>query len=184
MHIASFNGVVSVNENADNQEEIIQLLLKTAEEAVEDLMISKNNEGDSLHADASEKLNDFLVNLEQVKAIAGSVPATYKERLEKRIAVLLENVETDQYKLAQEVAYFADRSCIDEELTRLESHINQFGNILSENGNGKKLDFITQEMLRETNTIASKANNLEITNLSLEMKYIIEKIREQVQNLE
>jgi uncharacterized protein (TIGR00255 family) len=97
----------------------------------------------------------------------------------------LSTVEIDEQRIAMETALFADRSCIDEEVTRLESHIVQLKDILQKGGQiGRKLDFLVQEMNREVNTIASKANDIEITGVTIEMKSEIEKIREQIQNIE
>ena len=111
----------------------------------------------------------------------------YVVKLEKRVKELLKNDEVDKSRLAQEVVIYADKCSIEEEITRLKSHIFQFENLISNNQDGaigKKLDFIIQEMNRETNTIGSKANNLEITNGVIDIKTEIEDIREQVQNIE
>jgi uncharacterized protein (TIGR00255 family) len=108
----------------------------------------------------------------------------YREKLEVKIKKILDNVEVDEGRLLTEVALFADKSNIDEELTRLSSHISQFRAICKETLVGRKLDFLVQEFNRETNTICSKSNDLEVTKLGLALKNEIEKVREQVQNVE
>ena len=109
----------------------------------------------------------------------------YKEKLEARIAELLNNTPVDAERLAQEVAYFAEKSCIDEELVRLQSHFEQFYTIADQKGSiGRKLDFLIQEFNREANTILSKANSLLISNVAIDLKTEIEKVREQIQNIE
>ena len=110
----------------------------------------------------------------------------YIVKLEKRVNELLKNTTVDESRLAQEIVIYSDKSSVEEELTRLRSHISQFLNLLNETDTpvGKKLDFLIQEMNRETNTIGSKANSLEITNLVVDIKTEIENIREQVQNIE
>ena len=121
----------------------------------------------------------------QVAERSPLVLADYKEKLEARIAELLNNAAVEPERLAQEVAFFAEKSCIDEELVRLQSHFEQFYKIADQNGSiGRKLDFLIQEMNRETNTIGSKANDLETGRLVVEMKSELEKLREQVQNIE
>ena len=111
----------------------------------------------------------------------------YVVKLEKRVKEILKTDEIDKSRLAQEVVIYADKCSIEEEITRLKSHIYQFRNLIASNENepiGKKLDFIIQEMNRETNTIGSKANNLEITNGVIDIKTELEDIREQIQNIE
>lgn len=120
-----------------------------------------------------------------VKERAPLVVEEYREKLNRRLEDILGNVEVDPQRVAQEVAVFADRGCIDEEITRLESHLIQLDGILREGGQvGRKLDFLVQEMNRESNTIASKANDVQIVQATIALKSEIEKIREQVQNLE
>ena len=108
----------------------------------------------------------------------------YKEKLKERIEDFLKDVKYDEARLLSEVAFYTDRVNIDEELTRLKSHVQQFRSIISSDGVGKKLDFLMQEFNRETNTICSKSNDIEVTRYALELKNEIEKVREQVQNLE
>ena len=123
-------------------------------------------------ADVEVKLNEALA-------------AAYIEKLNNRLKDLLGGVDVDPQRIATEVAVFADRGCVDEEVTRLESHLIQLKDILDGGGQvGRKLDFLIQEMNRESNTIASKANDIQIVKATIELKSEIEKIREQIQNLE
>ena len=108
----------------------------------------------------------------------------YKEKLRERIEEYLKDVKYDEARLLNEVAFYTDRVNIDEELTRLKSHVSQFKKIIRSGESGKKLDFLMQEFNRESNTICSKSNDIEVTKYGLELKNEIEKVREQVQNLE
>ena len=123
--------------------------------------------------------------LAKIKERSPNLAEEYKNKLEKRLQELLPDHSIDENRLAMEIAIFADHCSIDEEIVRLESHINQFRNILNhEEIVGRKLDFLVQEMNREVNTIGSKANDLQISQSVIELKSEIEKIREQIQNLE
>ena len=122
--------------------------------------------------------------LEAVKERAPLIPGEFKHRLEERIAELERNA-CDPQRIAAEVAIFADRCCIDEEIVRLGSHLGQLKALIaSDDAVGKQLDFLVQEMNREVNTIGSKANDLNLTNMVLAMKNEVEKLREQIQNVE
>ena len=129
-----------------------------------------------------EKTNQ---KIEKISGLSTGLIEEYVVKLENRIKEILKNQEIDESRLAQEVVIYADKCSIEEEVTRLKSHISQFKELInSDDAVGKKLDFIIQEMNRETNTIGSKANNLEITNGVIDIKTEIENIREQVQNIE
>ena len=119
-----------------------------------------------------------------IKKRAPLVAEEHKIKLQTRIEEALDGVKYDEARLLNEVAFYTDKVNIDEELTRLNSHIDQFIEIVKLDGMGKKLDFLMQEFNRETNTICSKSNDIEVTRLALELKNEIEKVREQVQNLE
>ena len=134
---------------------------------------------------------DMLTRMQTIKGLAKSISVraplvaqAYKEKLTLRIEEALGDVQYDQARLLNEVAFYTDKVNIDEELTRLNSHIEQFCEIVRLDGMGKKLDFLMQEFNRETNTICSKSNDIEVTRFALELKNEIEKVREQVQNLE
>ena len=157
--------------------------------ALDSLETMRETEGSSLKKDLSTILAGIEERLPVIEAESEKVSDEYSERLQKRIEKLLSKsesqIEIDQGRLAQEVAYLSDKSDISEEITRLKSHIDQFTSILNENGVvGKRLDFLTQELNREANTISSKTQNMTVKEASLEIKAAIEKIREQVQNIE
>jgi len=142
-------------------------------------------EGEKLRNDLEQRIDTVEEFVAEIAKIAPTVSEDYKQRLEARIKELLAGIQPDEAKLCQEVAFFADKSNIDEELTRLNSHIVQYRAILeNEKPTGRQLDFLVQELNREVNTICSKSNNLVITNTGLRLKNEIEKIREQIQNIE
>ena len=157
--------------------------------ALDELETMRETEGESLKKDLNSLLSEIESHLPKIEAEMGNVADEYQKRLTKRINDLLAKsdaqIEIDGARLAQEVAYLADRSDISEEITRLKSHIEQYRQIMSEEKEvGKRLDFLTQELNREANTIASKTNNLIVKESALQIKSAIEKIREQVQNVE
>jgi len=157
--------------------------------ALDELEKMREVEGESLKNELNNLLSEIESHLPKIEAETANVADEYLKRLTKRIGDLLaksdSQIELDQARLAQEVAYLADRSDISEEITRLKSHIEQFRGILNEEKEvGKRLDFLTQELNREANTIASKTNNLTVKESALQIKSAIEKIREQVQNVE
>ena len=123
--------------------------------------------------------------MERIRERAPLVAEDYRERLLEKLRELLEDTSIDEQRLLMEVTLFADRACIDEEITRLTSHISQLRDIFEKDEPiGRKLDFLVQEMNREANTIASKSNDITITQITIELKSEIEKIREQIQNIE
>jgi uncharacterized protein (TIGR00255 family) len=157
--------------------------------ALDDLEKMRETEGEILKNELVLRLNEIEKRLPLIESEAGNVAGEYQKRLTKRIGEMLaksdSQIEIDQARLAQEVAYLSDKCDIAEEIQRLKSHIEQFRAIMNEaNDVGKRLDFLTQEFNREANTIASKTNNLIIKENSLAIKSEIEKIREQVQNVE
>ena len=145
----------------------------------------RQTEGKKMAEDLLKRINDIKSKVKEISLLSTGLIEEYVVKLEGRIKDILKNQEIDQARLAQEVVIYADKCSIEEEVTRLKSHIMQFEKLLdSDEAIGKKLDFIIQEMNRETNTIGSKANNLEITNGVIEIKTQLENIREQVQNIE
>lgn len=157
--------------------------------ALDDLEKMRENEGEMLRNELSFRLTEIENRLPTIETESGTVAEEYRVRLTKKISDFLaksdSQIELDQGRLAQEVAYLADRSDISEEIQRLKGHIEHFRQILTEDKEvGKRLDFLTQELNREANTIASKTNNLIVKENALAIKSEIEKIREQVQNVE
>lgn len=173
---------VMPEENEEELKNLVVLSLASALTSLEEMRIA---EGDEIKKDLALKLDILKKMRDEIESLSPKVTVDYKEKLTARISEYLAMPELDEQRIATEVALFADRSAIDEELTRLKSHFKQFDDLLvSEDPVGRKLDFLLQEINRETNTIGSKANFIEITNLVLKMKNEIEKIREQVQNIE
>lgn len=142
-------------------------------------------EGEKLKEDILLKLKDVETFVNNIEELADSIPAAYKIKLEARIKELLDKVDIDESRIAQEAAIIADKAAVDEEIIRLKSHIDQIRKTLQDSEPiGRKLDFIIQEMNREANTIASKSSDMNMTNNVINIKNLIEKIREQVQNIE
>ena len=182
---AKFPDVITV-EKAQQEEEIIwEALVPALDEAVEKFVAMRTVEGENLKKDILLKGERIRTLVAEVKERSPLVVVEYQEKLNNRLKDLLGGVDVDPQRIATEVAVFADRGCVDEEVTRLESHLIQLKDILDGGGQvGRKLDFLIQEMNRESNTIASKANDIQIVKATIELKSEIEKIREQIQNLE
>ncbi len=178
--------IINFESNNEVDEEVSKMLLSAIGEASEKVDKMRQVEGQSLAKDLEFNLAKLEEIILEVEKRSEEVVYIYKERLEKNIAnILTDTVAIDQDRLANEIAFYADKSDINEEIIRLKSHIEQFRkNIESNAPVGKKLDFIVQEMLREFNTIGSKANDLSIIDHIIEGKSLIEKLKEQVQNVE
>jgi uncharacterized protein (TIGR00255 family) len=181
-------GVVQAAQTKEEAaEEWEEWLISVVKEAADDLLAMKKTEGAQLLNDLRQRLASVRAWTEQIRQLAPAAVEEYRNRLHQRIAELSEStpIKPDEQRLAQEVAFFADRCDISEEATRLDSHCTQFAEQLTnEEAVGRKLDFLLQEMNREANTIASKANYLPIQRLAVEIKTELEKMREQVQNIE
>lgn len=169
---------------ANDVTEFEQIVKDTVASACEKLNEMRKIEGEKLCRDMLSRMDTISDLREKVKLRAPFVSQEYKEKLKARIEEALADVKYDQARLLNEVAFYTDKVNIDEELTRLGSHITQFKQIIKTEGAGKKLDFLMQEFNRETNTICSKSNDIEVTGYALSLKNEIEKVREQVQNLE
>ena len=173
-------------EEVDVDEEEIWAGLKAAIQGAADKFVdARIKEGENLKNDLIMKLDDMLTHVAYIKERAPEIIAEYKKGLEDKVKELLGDVKVDEGRLLTEVTIFADKVCIDEEIVRLTSHIETTKKALMEGGSiGRKLDFIAQEMYREANTILSKANDLATSNHAIELKTEIEKVREQIQNIE
>jgi len=183
--ISKYPDVLRVEQNEEDEELLWSMLKVAVEKALASLIEMREIEGEELKNDLLERASYIEGLINEISERAPEVPREYKIKLEARIKELLEQQTIDENRIAMEAAVFADRCSIDEELTRLKSHISQLKQTLSFNQPvGRKLDFIVQEMNREINTIGSKANDLAITKNVVEIKSEIEKIREQVQNIE
>lgn len=183
--IAKFPDIltIKIDEEDDKiKEEIIQVTQQATEKIIE----MKNIEGNKIEQDLLTRIEKIEKKIEEISKKSTGLIEEYVVKLEKRIKEILKKEEIDKTRLAQEVVIYADKCSIEEEITRLKSHIYQFKNLIKDNNEtiGKKLDFIIQEMNRETNTIGSKANSLEITNGVIDIKTELEDIREQIQNIE
>lgn len=182
--ILRYPDVLKSDDAAALDEELEKAMRSSLVTALEKLNEMRKKEGEKLSADMSSRMDCIEELLKKVETRAPLVVKNYKVKLENRIKNLLEGVEVDEGRLLTEVAVFSDKCNIDEEITRLHSHISQFREICKEPLVGRKLDFLVQEFNREANTICSKSNDLEVTRLALSLKNEIEKIREQVQNIE
>lgn len=177
--------VMSIESSPDEEEIIANLTRQSAQEAMKQLNAMRKTEGESIAADLAILGKNMISNLAAAKSRAPEVVTAYQNKLSKRIQESLQQVEIDKTQLLNEVAFFADKADINEELSRLMSHLEQYIKILKDSEPvGRKLDFLSQEMLREVNTIGSKSNDLELTSYVLKMKNEVEKIKEQIRNVE
>ncbi len=182
---AKFPDVITVDKPQKDEAVIWDALLPALDEAVTRFASMRQTEGEALKKDILAKGERIQTLVREVKERSPLVVEEYREKLNNRLKDLLGGFDVDPQRIATEVAVFADRGCVDEEITRLESHLVQLADILKKGGQvGRKLDFLVQEMNRESNTIASKANDIQIVQATIELKSEIEKIREQIQNLE
>lgn len=185
MDIAKLPDILIVK-NDEEDEKIQNELIEVVQGAISKIIEMKNIEGNKIEQDLLQRIDKIENKIVEISAKSTGLIEEYVVKLEKRIKEILKTEELDKSRLAQEVVIYADKCSIEEEVTRLKSHIYQFRNLISNNNEtiGKKLDFLIQEMNRETNTIGSKANNLEITNGVIDIKTELEDIREQIQNIE
>ena len=168
-----------VDENA-----IREIVLTTLSQALDNLNQMRYAEGEKLKNDLVERINEVERLVGILEKSAPLVSENFRKKIDERVRNILEATQVDESRLLQEVAIFADKSNVDEELTRLKSHISQFRSIINDKNPGRKLDFLIQEFNREANTVCSKANDVDVTNTALLIKCEIEKIREQIQNIE
>ena len=182
--VLRYPDVLKQDEAAIADEEMIEALKSSLSTALDNLNIMRKTEGKKLKEDMLARVQTIEELVNEITQRAPLIAQEYKERLTARVKEYLEGVNADEGRLLTEVAVFADKSNIDEELTRLRSHIEQFRSIAEEGIVGRKLDFLVQEFNREANTTCSKSNDIKITRAGLALKNEIEKIREQVQNVE
>ena len=182
--ITKFPDVLTIKSNFDERQIKIELI-QAVEDALEQLINMRQNEGNRISQDIFDKILQIEKKNEEIFELSTGLIDEYVVKLEARIKEILKTEELDKSRLMQEVVIYADKCSVEEEITRLRSHIEQLrGLINSDEPSGKKMDFIIQEMNREINTIGSKANNLEIVNRVVDIKTILEDIREQIQNIE
>lgn len=186
MSVAKFPDIVKCEEKEEDEDLYWGMLQVALDMALEKLGEMRKVEGEKLAQDTLERCDVLKNLLDEIEKYSDTVVDEYKEKLNNRISEILDNPSViDENRLAQEVAIFADKSSITEEIVRFRSHIEQLKNTVVKNDSiGRKIDFLIQEMNREVNTTGSKSSNLNITNLVVEVKSELEKIREQIQNIE
>lgn len=183
--LSRYPEVFSMEEQMVDEEEIWKVLSKAIDGAAENFVETRIKEGKNLAEDLIAKLDNMLEHVAFIEERSPQLIDEYRKKLEDRVKELLGDANVDESRLLTEVTIFADKVCVDEEIVRLKSHIETTKQTLIDGGSiGRKLDFIAQEMNREANTILSKANDLDISNRGIELKTEIEKVREQIQNIE
>ena len=183
--LSKYPEVFTMEEQDVDEKELWSVLEKALRQACEQFVASRSTEGENLKKDLVEKLDEMLKNVDFIEERSPQILSDYRSRLEAKVKELLEDTQIDDGRIAAEVTIYADKICVDEETVRLRSHIQGTKDALEEGGSiGRKLDFIAQEMNREANTILSKANDLAISDTGIELKTNIEKVREQIQNIE
>ena len=186
--LSKFPEVFTMEEEELDEQEVWTGLKRALNEAGKQFMESRAKEGEFLCTDLTAKLDEMLENVEYITKRSPEIIKEYKAKLREKIQDLMEDKQIDENRLAMEVTIFADKVCVDEELTRLRSHIEATSDALrngdDKDGIGRKLDFLAQEMNREANTILSKSTDLKISDRGIALKTNIEKVREQIQNIE
>lgn len=183
--LSKYSDMFSVHKAPENEEAIWEAVRQVADIAIESFLKMREAEGARLKADILEKAEDILALVDQVEQVTPETVENYRERLRTKIEELLGDNHFDEQRVLTEVAIFADKVAVDEETVRLRSHFQQLKKLVDSQGPvGRKIDFLVQEMNREANTIGSKSVNSKIAYLVVDIKALIEKIREQVQNVE
>lgn len=183
--LSRYPEIFTMEEQSVDEEELWSFLENPLREACEKFVATRQREGENLKRDLLEKLRSLDEKVTLVEKRSPEVVDAYREKLEAKVHELLEDSQIDDARIAAEVVLFSDKICNDEETVRLHSHIQGMMRILEEKeGVGRKLDFMAQEMNREANTILSKSSDLIISNIAIDLKTEIEKIREQIQNIE
>lgn len=183
--LSRYPEVLTMEEQSENEDEMWEALEDVIRRAAVQFIEARTKEGTELKRDILDKLKNMEEKVELIENRSPDIIKEYREKLETKVKELLVDTQIEENRIAAEVILYADKICTDEETVRLKSHIKHTKSVLEEKeGIGRKLDFIAQEMNREANTILSKANDLETSNLAIDLKTEIEKIREQIQNIE
>ena len=183
--LSRYPEIFTMEEQAEDEEELWNGLREALEGAFAQFVETRTTEGENLKKDILEKLGILEELVGYIEERSPQIVREYREKLEEKTKELLADAQIEDSRIAAEVILFADKICTDEEVVRLKSHISHMRNTLEEKeGIGRKLDFIAQEMNREANTILSKANDIEVSDCAISLKTEIEKIREQIQNIE
>lgn len=183
--LSRYPDVFVMEEQTIDEKEIWAVLEKALKGACEQFVETRITEGENLKKDIFGKLDDMLEKVDYIEERSPQIVKEYREKLEEKVKELLGDSQIDESRIATEVTIFADKICTDEETVRLKSHIQHMRSTLEAGGSiGRKLDFIAQEMNREANTTLSKANDIQVSNVAIDLKTEIEKVREQIQNIE
>ena len=184
-HVSRFPDVFIVKKIIEDEESVWNNIKPVAEEAVAKFVSMRETEGEKMKEDLSSRLDFILSKVEEVEKISPTTTENYRNRLYQKLKDILSDNNIDEQRILTEAAIFSEKVAVDEETVRLRSHISQFRELLETNEPvGRKLDFLVQEMNRESNTIGSKAQDIAITKIVVDVKSEIEKIREQIQNIE
>ena len=183
--LSKYPEVIIMEEQSGDEEELWSFIKSTIEQTCERFVETRIIEGENLKIDLNGKLDNMLTLVDFIEARSPQIISEYRTKIENKVKELLADTTIDKNLLASEVILYADKICVDEEVVRLRSHVDHARKCLFQDGGiGRKLDFIAQEMNREANTILSKANDLETSNKAINLKTEIEKVREQIQNIE
>lgn len=184
-HLLRIPDAFTVRKADEDEEEIWAQVSETASEALEGFLAMRSAEGEKLKNDIITKLNEIESDVNMVEVLSPQTVNSYRERLYSKLSEILADKNIDEQRILTEAAIFADKVAVDEETVRLKSHISQYRELLElDEPIGKRLDFLIQEFNREVNTMGSKCSDIAVTKLVLEMKGAVEKIREQIQNIE
>ncbi|MCR5746636.1 MAG: YicC family protein [Lachnospiraceae bacterium] len=185
--LARFPDVFTMEENDTDEDELWSSLEKAVRGACEHFVSARETEGENLRKDLISKLDDMSSHVRFIEDHSPVIVEEYRKKIEDKLREMLKNldVEADEARIVTEVTIYADKICVDEEIVRLKSHVDGMKDVLKKGGScGRKLDFIAQEMNREANTTLSKSGDLALTDRAIELKTLIEKVREQIQNVE
>lgn len=183
--IARYNDIFDIKHEPEDEEIIRSAVIQVADEALKGFMAAREREGAKLANDMTERIGNIKKDVIEIEKIAPDTVIEHKNNIEQRIRELLGDAKVDENRLLTETAIYADKLSVNEEIVRLKCHLDEYDRIMQKgDAVGRRLDFLLQEMNRETNTIGSKCNNLEISNIVINIKSELEKVREQLQNLE
>ncbi len=183
--LSRYPEVFTMEEQNIDEKELWAILEKTIRGACSQFVESRIAEGARLAADLMEKLDTMLHYVDEIEKRSPAIVAEYRQRLEEKVRELFDDKQMDESRIVTEVTIFADKICVDEEMVRLRSHVEATKAAIGQGGSiGRKLDFIAQEMNREANTILSKTTDLTVSDIGIDLKTDIEKVREQIQNIE
>lgn len=177
--------VIEVVEKESDEDSLKALVFEALDNCIKSFIVSRENEGERLSKDLNSKMDEISGLVDKLEDKSPAIIEDYRERLRSKLSELMDISTVDENRIAQEVVLYADKICIDEEMVRLKSHVTEVKDILANSAEaGRRLDFLAQELNRESNTILSKSTNAEVADIGITLKTLIEKVREQVQNIE